>query len=55
MREFLAFPFLMGAKAFAVIASFIDTEEVLCISMRDCIELTDETMEEILKDLEDDK
>lgn len=54
MREFLAFPFYMGAKMFASIASFIDSEEVLCISTRECIEITDETMDEIFKEMDDE-
>ena len=54
MREFLAFPFYMVAKMFAGLASAIDTESVLCISTRECIEITDETMDEIFKEMDNE-
>ena len=54
MREFLAFPFVLMAKGFAEIASMIDDEPCICFSLRDATEITEENIEEFMKDMKDD-
>jgi len=55
MREFLAFPFYIAAKGFAEMASWIDTEPCICFSLREAEEVTEESIEEIIKDMKDDE
>ena len=54
MREFIAFPFYLMAKGFAEIASWIDTEPCICFSLREAEEVSEEDIEKMFKDKEDD-
>jgi len=47
MREFLALPFLLLAKGFAQVTSYIDSAPCLCFSLREAEEVNDENLEEI--------
>ena len=54
MREFLAFPFLMLAKAFAEITSLIDSEPCICFSLRESVEVTEENIDDFLNEIKED-
>jgi len=55
MREFLAFPFFMLAKGFAEVASFIDDEPVIIFSLREAVEIDDDNIEDIMKQIDEEE
>jgi len=47
MREFLALPFLLLAKGFAQVTSYIDSMPCICFSLREAEDVTEDNLGEI--------
>ena len=55
MRQFLATPFIALAHLLCWIINKIDSEPFVCFSTREAVEITDENVDEIIKEMQDEQ
>jgi len=53
MREFFALPFLLLAKGFAEVTTYIDSEPCVCFSLREATEVDEDNVKNVIREMKD--